>query len=251
MQNQITLVALDIDGTLLPAFHDPLSPRLREALVRSVGELDLALITGRSYEEVQPVLAQLSFPKIWLGLGGGGEIRSPDGEVIFQAELEMDDVRSVVEFAHGEGVVHALGEQGWQELSELPPASPIRALFVGPCTPQRAAALQALGAQKFPHLYVSVVTDPTIDGARTVFFQPGDATKGDALRRIQQELGATKRETAAAGDMSLDVPMFEHACLSAAMGNAPEEVKARARTILGSVDEEGVAELLEGILDRK
>ena len=55
-----------------------------------------------------------------------------------------------------------------------------------------------------------------------------EANKGNAIRRLASVLGITVAEIAVVGDMGNDVPMFEVAGYSVAMGNASDAVKAQA-----------------------
>jgi HAD superfamily hydrolase (TIGR01484 family) len=66
------------------------------------------------------------------------------------------------------------------------------------------------------------------------------ADKGRALRLVCQHLGVPPEEAMAVGDTAQDVPMFEAAGLGVAMGNAPEDVKARADAVAPSNAEGGV-----------
>jgi hypothetical protein len=57
-------------------------------------------------------------------------------------------------------------------------------------------------------------------------------TKGTAIRWIAEHEGVTLAETVCVGDWVNDVPMFEVAGRSFAMGQAPDEVKSRATHVL-------------------
>jgi hydroxymethylpyrimidine pyrophosphatase-like HAD family hydrolase len=53
----------------------------------------------------------------------------------------------------------------------------------------------------------------------------------------------------AVGDQRNDIEMLQWAARGVAMGNAPEEVKAVADEVTGSVEEAGLAAVLESLLD--
>jgi Cof subfamily protein (haloacid dehalogenase superfamily) len=73
------------------------------------------------------------------------------------------------------------------------------------------------------------------------------ASKGSALRWLADRHGVLLAETVCVGDWLNDVPMFEVAGRSYAMGQAPNEVKDRATDVLDETGEEGggVARVLE------
>lgn len=53
----------------------------------------------------------------------------------------------------------------------------------------------------------------------------------------------------AVGDGGNDIAMLRHAGIGVAMGNASDEVKSNADFVTGSVDENGVADLLKMLTD--
>ncbi|MFH5183768.1 HAD family hydrolase [Paenibacillus sp. TAB 01] len=60
----------------------------------------------------------------------------------------------------------------------------------------------------------------------------------------RHKCAATKQETIAIGDNYNDMDMLRYAGLGAAMGNAPDEVKAAADVVTLSNDRDGVKEFI-------
>ncbi len=71
------------------------------------------------------------------------------------------------------------------------------------------------------------------------------ANKGTAAVSLARLLGIAPRDMACIGDMPNDLPMFDVAGLSIAMGNAPDEVKARAHEVTADNDSDGWALAVE------
>lgn len=65
------------------------------------------------------------------------------------------------------------------------------------------------------------------------------STKGTAVRFIASREGVPLKDTVSVGDWINDIPMFEVTGRSFAMGQAPEEVKARATDALPNTVEQG------------
>lgn len=85
-----------------------------------------------------------------------------------------------------------------------------------------------------------------------VQFHPGsydvyrkDLDKARAAQQLLTSLGIRMEETVAIGDGNNDVPMLRAAGLGVAMGNARPAAKAAANRVTLSVDQDGVAEILE------
>ena len=68
------------------------------------------------------------------------------------------------------------------------------------------------------------------------------ASKSNGLRYLRERYGFD--EVVAFGDNLNDLPMFSEADIKVAVGNARDEVKAAADYIIGTNDEDGVAEWL-------
>ncbi len=76
------------------------------------------------------------------------------------------------------------------------------------------------------------------------------ATKGNALKKIQEFYGISRQETMAFGDYMNDLDLFELSEYSYAMENAHEEVKEAAKYNTSSNDDRGVEKVLEDLLKK-
>lgn len=76
-----------------------------------------------------------------------------------------------------------------------------------------------------------------------------DADKGYGARRLCQRVGADR--IVAFGDNHNDIPLFREADLALCVANGSDEAKAVADRIIGSNTEEGVAEYLHTIYNRR
>jgi len=67
---------------------------------------------------------------------------------------------------------------------------------------------------------------------------------------VRAELGIDPGATMAVGDGRNDLEMFTWAARSVAMGQAIEQVRAAAGEVTGTVEEDGVAQVLEPLVPR-
>ena len=72
-----------------------------------------------------------------------------------------------------------------------------------------------------------------------------EVSKSRALAMVADRLGIAQAEVCAIGDNTNDEDMVRWAGFGVAMGNAPAALKALARHVTGTVDEAGVAEVIE------
>ena len=80
-------------------------------------------------------------------------------------------------------------------------------------------------------------------------FAHPDVSKGSGLEYVAGRLGFRPEETVACGDGENDRELLDWAGFGVAVANAHEDVLARADLVVPSVQEEGVAVLLESYLD--
>jgi Cof subfamily protein (haloacid dehalogenase superfamily) len=82
------------------------------------------------------------------------------------------------------------------------------------------------------------------------FAQKG-VTKGAGLDFLSEHLGLSRERAIAFGDGENDVELVEWPAYGIAMGNAVDRVRAVARWVCPPAAEEGVAQVLEALLDSK
>lgn len=88
------------------------------------------------------------------------------------------------------------------------------------------------------------------DGGNLAQIMQADVSKADGVRRIVEALGGTLDEVIAFGDDTNDIEMIRDAEIGIAMANAVEPVKAVADRVTASHDEDGVAIVLEELLEK-
>lgn len=82
-------------------------------------------------------------------------------------------------------------------------------------------------------------------------FASPDVTKAAGLECLAEHLGFTRERTVAFGDGENDIELIDWASYGVAVANADDRVKEIADFVCPSVDEEGVAQVLEAYLDSR
>lgn len=90
----------------------------------------------------------------------------------------------------------------------------------------------------------------TSSGRENVEVTAGGVSKGYGLQLLGSRLKIPREAMVAVGDSANDVEMLEYAGLGVAMGNASRAVKAVADRVTASCDQDGVALLLESLLEQ-
>src|SRR5215469_9959028 len=116
-------------------------------------------------------------------------------------------------------------------------------------------AEKAVKASQWQALCECVRTEYPARDLSILDLMPPGVSKGWALERLAARLGVDRKETMAIGDNWNDLDMLEWAGQAVIMGNAAQDLRARAKTNgwkqAPPNDEDGVAVTLETALARR
>jgi len=279
------LIAIDVDGTLLPTNSQIISERNAQTLrAAQAAGITVVIATGRRPAYTVPLLANLglradtpliaSNGAVLSTLGGGvidrchmparvarglcGVLR-PFGSVVFtfdrpgRGELILEDL----EAAHGRIAMwvetnrNAIEVVKPLELALVDCDDPVQGMAAGTISEMREAE-KALKASEWSAECESVRTEYPARDISILDLLPPGVSKGWALERLATRLGIDRKETMAIGDNWNDLSMLEWAGQRIVMANAAEELRTLAKTrgwkLAPSNDEDGVAIVLEAEL---
>ncbi|MFI2363391.1 HAD family hydrolase [Promicromonospora sp. NPDC019610] len=251
-----TLVALDIDGTLLGA--DGIVPAVTVGAVQGVRNSGhhVVLASGRSLVGVLPVAGQLGIDQGWAVASNGAVVARVDAALPSGYRIETMhsfDVEPVVRLARAAlpPVQVGVEEVGWgyrvnrvferglvngeqrqvsdTELWNVPSA---RVILRGDGVLTLLEPLRALGVTATPA------------GPDWVDVTPRSLSKATALELIRERVGVDRGATLAVGDGVNDLEMIAWAARGVAMGHAPAVVRAAADEVTGRIEEHGVVAVL-------
>lgn len=255
----IRLFLADVDGALLT--REKVLTEAAKAAVRDLraAGIAFAITSGRPPRGMSMLFEPLALTGPIAGFNGGVYV-NPDLSVIESHALDPDTARQTVQLIqdHGldawvytetewlirDGGAAHVAREAWtvkfdaRVVAEFTGADLEHAVKIVGVSDDLArvaacetAARQALGgrasaARSQP--YYLDVTHPR-------------ATKGEVVATLARRLGIAPAHIATMGDMPNDVPMFLKSGFSIAMGNASDEVKARASVVTDSNENEGFA----------
>lgn len=234
------LIALDFDGTLAPEVDDPLEaralPEAQEQLVRMLELADtrLALVSGRALDSLEHV-AHLG-DRVLFGGSHGLEYRLDEGD----SALPMSESHAA-ELVKLDALMHELAESAEGAWVELKPAG--RALHVRMTSAEDA---ERLTAEAVTRVEAEIPGLTTRFGKNIVEFAIHDATKGDAIERLREYVGADA--VFFAGDDTTDedaIAVLAANDLGVRVGDAPSVARLR---VAGTHE---IAEVLKVLTDRR
>lgn len=265
MSDQIRLIVVDIDGTLLNSRHE-LSARteaaLRAAMARGV---QVMLATGKTRASALDIIAQLGLatPGIFTQ---GLTVYNGDGTLRSQTTLDPAIARRVITFAEDRGF-DVVAYAGTQLLVRARTDGDAMLARYGEPAVQVVGPLQnildSLPVNKVVLMNLSDVRrvralrwqlTMQLDGTarmvqanvpQMVEVLPPGVSKGTALKALLRDLNLEPQHVLALGDGENDIEMVRLAGVGVAMGNAEAHLKAAADHVVATNDNDGVAEAVE------
>lgn len=257
-------LALDLDGTLLGP-DGRVSERNRAAVQAAVAAgLHVVLATARWYRSAERIADELGLEDPVIACSGAQVRRRTD-------EHDLHDVRLPHVFAHelfelcdaADGTMFAYGHTEVvfrtptapvdRSHPDIVPMSSLAAVDRDPrCVLLFGEALIELVEGKLMPRWadeVRFLESLTGDGRSALTLTARGADKGLALHVACKALGISAADVAAFGDSDTDVEMFKVAGSGIAMGQASDSVKASASWVTGTYAEDGVAAVVERLLD--
>ncbi len=262
----IRLVLADVDGTLVT--KDKILTERAVAATRSLHEAgaDFAITSGRPPRGMTMLVAPLDLKTPIAGFNGGVFV-NPDMSVIETHTLDPDAARKAV------ALILEAGLDAWLY-------TPDEWLIRDPKAPHvereawtvkfDARVVKDFGDDDFGNAVKIVGVSDDLDKVAACEKQAqetlGDsvsaarsqpyyldvthpkANKGEVIATLSRLMGVRPEEIATLGDMPNDVLMFDKSGFSVAMGNASDEVKAKASAVTDSYDDEGFAKAIERLI---
>jgi Cof subfamily protein (haloacid dehalogenase superfamily) len=246
-----------------------LRPRTRDAIVRMRAEgIHVVLVTGRMFQAVRPYALEAGVDDPVICYQGAVVAEPQSGKWLRHVPIPLELAREAIRALHEEGFGMNCYVDDELYVAEITPGARDYADFQHIELHEVGDILAWLSE---PPTKLVVIDDPVVldeleermkarfDGRMYIskslpyfleFAAPG-VTKAAGLDFLSRRLGFTPERTIAFGDGENDIELVDWAGYGVAVANAHERVKAVADFVCPSVDEEGVAQVLEAYLDSR
>jgi hypothetical protein len=283
--SSIRLIAIDIDGTLLPSAGGQISERTGQALLEAqAAGIELVIATGRRQAYAAPLLLPVGLkPETVLITSNGTVTRTLAGRRIDRFFLRIDTAQGLCQALRqfggmtvftfdregpGELVLESIdrlntrislwvnANRPWiREIRPLESAfdeghAPVQGMLCGTVVEMRDAEAW-LASEYAGKIELHRTEYPTRDLSILDILPPG-CSKGVALEKVAALQGIAREEVMAIGDNFNDLDMLNFAGRPVVMANSAPDLVQTARErewqIAATNDEDGVAQVIESIL---
>ena len=261
----IKLIASDKDDTLLNS-KTKLSERNAAAIRKAIDAGIVFLIaTGRMYVSVKPYADTLGLDVPLVTYNGALVKGSKSGKVYYEHPLKLETALELLAYCKEKGyyIQSYQGDELWvKEATEFSaeytrisgiPATPVGERLYHPETaPYKLLAMTK--PEEFQKVWQDIQQQfagkVVVTSSRDNFLElmePG-VNKWNAVKAVAEVYGIKPDEIMCIGDSNNDLSMIEHAGIGVAVANAKPAVRAAAKLVTVSNDEDGVAQVIEQVL---
>jgi Cof subfamily protein (haloacid dehalogenase superfamily) len=277
MKNDIKIIALDLDGTLLDS-QKRLSEANRAALEEAAAKgVHIVPTTGRFFGMMPQAVRDLPFVRYAITINGAQVYDRETDTAIVREEIPLDMALDIIRLLEGYDVIYDCYRSNWgwmteslqakaedyatdahylkmvrefrnpvPELKEYLESTAVegdvqKVMLFARNTPGSESVTKAITeavTARFPSIKVTSSTWNNLE------LNIATAHKGNSLKRFAEHLGYTLDNCMALGDGTNDLSMIEAAGLGVAMSNAHPLVLAAADHVTVSNDEDGVAKAI-------
>lgn len=258
MNTEIKLVALDMDGTLLDSQKQP--PKDFSQWVKLHPQIQTVLASGRQYETLRRQFPELEDSLAFIADNGSFVFRK--GEMIFSDEMNHEGVLAFLKamealpeahlilcgavsayMLHDSEIVESNAHIYYKKLQFV---DDLRVCIQKDCIGKIAVFVDDHRAETVYHAFpeMDAAFKAMLSGDSWVDVSNKTVGKGAAVEHLQQTLGITPDNCMAFGDYLNDCELLASCTESYAMGNAHPELKAMAKHITDTNDNDGVMKVL-------
>lgn len=261
------LLVLDVDGTLVGQGAYP-SQRVIKAIAQAKErDVQVALGTGRASEACYHLLKTLNLDGLHIFFDGAAVVDWPSNDIIFLQALPPHASQRLIElarehdlfleiYAHDFYFIERDGLLAQQQREKLQ-INPLVTNLMSLIERIKIVKGQLLAATEPERKIVEQISKEmekyckmswSFDASNGIYFINAVArsvSKGQALTDMTDYLNIDLDQVLAVGDSYNDVPTFEAAGFTVAMGNAPSGLKEMADWVAPPVEADGVAIAIE------
>lgn len=263
MDKDIKLIAVDLDGTLLNSKHK-LSDRNKKALKAAIDKgVQVVIATGKTRHSAAAMLEELGIKSPGV-FAQGLTTYNGDGSLRHNITMDTAILRRIITYAEDRGF-GVLAYSGDKILTRRADEVAAKIAEYGEPSAESVGSLQnILGTteinklilygqeSKIPALRWQLskqldgqvhLTRAQVEGILEVL--PAGSSKGKAVMRVMKDLNIPPENALAIGDGENDIEMLQAVGTGVAVGNAVQKLKAVATQVVGSNDDDGVAQAIE------
>lgn len=246
MKKKYKALMLDLDGTTIPnEFYGKPSKKVKQAITMGRKKIHIGIATSRPYFHLNGLHDELKLSGPSIIHGGAQIMNFTTGRIYLEQRIAKEDMKRIFSIAKKMSLSLSVDEKdGGAPASKENTNHPQLGAIVFGIKSEKQADEFCDALAKLPEISTHKIVSWT-KGYFDVGISHVEATKQYAILEVAKILGIETHEIIGVGDGYNDFPLLMACGLKVAIGNAVPELKAIADYIAPSVDEDGVADVIE------
>lgn len=238
----------DIDGTLAPvALKSAPSPAIRDAIKKTQDKgFFFSIATGKPFSLVKDLIKDLRLTSPII-VDNGAAIYDPISNLpLVDFVIERNTSRELLEFVVSNSKEYRVScrNNNFHNITELPKDDEVRKFIILDLPLKQTDDLLDQLQSRFNNLHIVKTSSDLGEQCNAIYISSGEATKQHAVMKLAELLKISTSEIIGIGDHYNDFPLLMACGFKVAMGNAVPELKAIADYVAPSVEEDGLAQVL-------
>lgn len=242
-------VISDIDGTLGPVALMPLPSDKVKAAIQKVSSEGciFTLATGKPFSLVEYLVDYLNLTSPIIVDNGAALYDPKMRKLIIEYTIENQEAREILRYIQEYTKEYRVScsDENLKNIKHLSGDKRVRKFVILDLQPVQADSLIKNLKTDFKNLQIVKTSSDLGKEYNSVYISSFEATKQHAVLKVAQLLGISTQEIIGIGDHYNDFPLLMACGFKVAMGNAVPELKAIADYVAPTVEEDGVADVLE------
>lgn len=262
----IKIVFLDIDGTIRNS-DKQISEHTKEVLRKVNEQIPVVLCTGRSSRYALGVCEEIGIKGYLIASSGSEIMDTKTGKIIFNTKIDMDDTKKLFQYCKDNNlnflantmykdyqtIDESYNRTTFSDLDEI--KYDIDQIVVTSYNYEKMKYLLDTFYDTYSNMFVNYYSKTLADGDLNppidycLDINALGVTKYDGIEKLIKYLNISNDEVLACGDGFNDTEMIKNVGFGVAMGNGVDRNFEFAKYITKTNDEDGVAYILEKVLD--
>lgn len=250
MQKVYKALMLDLDGTTIPNRRNggP-SQKVLRAIRQANKQVAICVVTGRQYNQMQSLLTQLQLSHFVIFLNGAQIIDLRSQKSIYRQPLISPDKNYVIKLLKKYAIPFLVYTQDSKfDGTDYTKRGDVFKITAVDITKEQVRLLNKYLSPR-PELTAHEILSWT-PGKICLDISHVSATKQHGIFEVAKHLQIETHEIIGIGDGPNDFPLLMACGLKVAMGNAVDDLKAIADYIAPTVDDDGVAHVIDKFILR-
>lgn len=241
-------IIFDLDGTALPSGRETVPSRKMIETAQKYNQQNLCAATGRSWNYAEKIIKALGLAKPCIISGGASIIDPKTKKILWQKSIDTKTAQAILEVSrhYDFPIAYTIGletvDRVDPKIVEINQAINTFYLLNVPFETQSEIFSKLAGLTS---IQIARAGSWEITNGDDLHITHKEATKEHAVKELCSILGVESADVAGVGDGQNDVHLFNAVGYKVAMGNAVLELKEAADLIIGSIDNDGLADFIE------